>query len=173
MYKSKSYLKRDWFLDEVYNDSDFKSDVNNLSAEAVKSKYKISDDELDFYKDGSFKNGRFINRRKSLSFYTDEKNKEITVKIGADATLTDFKNAWPIVRALKWSMFGQEERRYRSPDNPSIVYKVFRLKESGLSQSDIYDLYKSGNLLEKSYNTEQFLTAKDLIEYCRPYFPKA
>lgn len=172
MQKARNNQKRDWYLDLVYRDPEFHTDLSLLSSEELMKKYFVNQDEINFFRDGSFARGRFINRRESLAFYTDEENKEITVKIGPDATLSDFKQAWPLIRAMKWSMYGQEERRYRPPENPALVYKVFRLKESGLKRSGIYDLYRSQKLLDEPYNADQFLTPKELIDYCRPYFPK-
>jgi len=170
MLKNDSVQKRDWYLDLVYKDQDFRSDMNVLTDAKIKAKYHITDDEIEFFKNGSFDKARFINRRESLSFYTDEQKKEITVKIGRNATLEDFREAWPLIRALKWSMFGQEEKRYRSPDQPEIVYAVYKQRRDGLKRNEIYKLYSSGNLTSSPYDSDHFLTPKDLMDYCRPFF---
>lgn len=172
MRKSKNSQKRDWYLDLVFKDPEFQDDLSQLNTEQLSQKYSINQEEVEFFKNGSFERGRFINRRNSLAFYTDEERKEITVKIGPDATLTDFKDAWPMIRAMKWSMYGKEEQRYRPPENPELVYRVFRLHQSGLKRSDVFSLYQSGKLLGEPYNRGQFATAKELLDYCRLYFPK-
>lgn len=170
MQKNESVKKRDWYLDSVYKDQDFRDDVKTLSDDEIKSKYYLGQEEIDFFKQGSFNKGRFINRRDSIAFHTDEKNQTITMTIGKDATLSDVQEAWPIVRALKWSMYGKDEKRHRSPDHPEIVYAVYKLQARGLKRSQIFELYTSGKLLSKDYDISLFLTPKDLVDYCRPYF---
>lgn len=170
MQKNDSVMKRDWYLDSVYKDQDFRHDVKALSEKEITSKYHLSKEEIDFFVQGSFDKGRFINRRDSISFHTDEKNKTITMNIGKDATLSDVQEAWPIVRAMKWSMFGKEETRHRSPDHPKIVYAVYKQRNNGMKRSQIFEKYTSGRLLDDMYDTSLFLTAKDLADYCRPYF---
>lgn len=170
MPKNESVQKRDWYLDLVYKDQDFRNDLGTLMNAEIKTKYQITDEEIEFFKSGSFDKGRFINRRDSLSFYTDDEKKEITVKIGRNATLEDFREAWPLIRALKWSMFGQEEKRYRSPDQPEIVYAVYKKRRDGLNRNEIFKLYSSGKLTLSPYDSDHFLTAKDLMDYCRPFF---
>jgi len=170
MQKNDGVMKRDWYLDSVYKDQDFRHDVKALSEKEIISKYHLSKEEIDFFAQGSFDRGRFINRRDSIAFHTDEKNKIITMNIGKDATLSDVQEAWPIVRAMKWSMYGQEETRHRSPDHPQIVYAVYKQQASGLKRSQIFERYTSGKLLNEDYDTSLFLTPKDLVDYCRPYF---
>lgn len=170
MPKNESVQKRDWYLDLVYKDQDFRNDLGRLTETKIKTKYHVTDEEIEFFKSGSFDRGRFINRRDSLSFYTDEEKKEITVKIGRNATFEDFREAWPLIRALKWSMFGQEEKRYRSPDQPGIVYAVYKLRRDGLNRNEIFKLYAGGKLTSSPYDSDHFLTPKDLMDYCRPFF---
>lgn len=170
MRKNDSVQKRDWYLDLVYKDQEFRDEINTLSDSEIKSKYHINQEEIDFFKQGGFDRGRFINRRDSLAFYTDEENKTITMTIGKDATLSDVREAWPIIRALKWSMYGKEEQRHRSPDYPEVVYAAYKQRNSGLKRSQIFDLYTKGNLLDTPYNRDRFLTPKDLMDYCRPFF---
>lgn len=170
MRKNDSVQKRDWYLDLVYKDPDFRNEINTLSDLEIRSRYHVNQEEIDFFKQGSFDRGRFINRRDSLAFYTDEENKTITMTIGKDATLSDVREAWPIIRALKWSMYGAEEKRHRSPDYPEIVYAVYKQRNRGLKRSQIFELYTDGKLLDTPYGTSQFLTPKDLMDYCRPFF---
>jgi len=65
-----------------------------------------------------------------------------------------------------------EERRKRTPENPELIYAVFKARLRGMTYPQIFRLYSEGGLKDYSGSQSQFSHEESLERYYKKYEPK-
>lgn len=154
---------------------------DRLMIKEIADRYCISLEDLGFYADGYFhlgygafgKNIRLEGGFKFL--HPMETEDQPVYVIGKYTTLEDIRREWPYIKeitALKQFRDTEESARKRSPDNPALIYAVFKARMNGKSFKAIFELYEHGELSTYSGGHTQFNNEESLERYYRKYAPK-
>ena len=159
---------------------------DRLRIKEIADKYRITLVDLGFYADGQFNAGHDNFGRRvseyggfSVDHYQHEEYDGLPCYIiGRKTTLNDIEREWPFIRAMRQDMFASKENnlttktRTKSPENPQLIYAIFKARMSGKKFREIYEYYISSNLIGYSGNTNQFTGEDSLERYYRRHMPE-
>lgn len=154
----------------------------------VADKYCITFDDLGFYADGHFENGELsFGKRLSIEggfipgfhYSLEHLDGHPCYVIGPKTTLKDIQDDWPEIAEWRSWRFtrnytpNKSATRRKSPENPELVYAIFKARRHNKKYSEIYVLYSKGKLDNYHGNTSQFNDEESLERYYRKYMPEA
>ena len=159
---SKLKSSEQWHLYLVYSDPEFVATVENL-AEPPDSPFAEGDWRLP-YKD--------LSREYKVSYLSvylfkmhrlealvlgakllpaglvryNEREGVIEIKARKDIVQQEFYELWKQVDSIKQNELGLKPTKRKPPENPQLIYAIFKAKKSGLTRKQIFNKYKSGEL---------------------------
>jgi hypothetical protein len=91
--------------------------------------------------------------------------------LGPRTTLQQITNDWGMIQEFIGATYGGTDSKSKSPENPQLIYAVFKARAAGLTFTKIFRQYQDGELLGYKGSTRQY-TSKDSVErYYRKYQP--
>ena len=147
---------------------------------ALADKYCITLDDLGIYADGYYADGSLEFGKLMYEyggFITNNsqyfEKMAFFYALGPKTTLQQIVNDWPFIQEYMTAMFSSTYTKSKSPENPELIYAVFKARAKGLTFTEIFKMYQHGKLKGyKSTNTTQYSNEDSLERYYRKYMPK-
>jgi hypothetical protein len=155
--------------------------ADRLPIKELADKYRITLSDLAFYADGYFQLG-YLNFGKDIHLEGGFKISEPfeadnlpVYVIGKYTTLEDIQRDWQYIKEYTalYQFRDDESARRRSPNNPMLIYAVFKARMKRMTFKAIYNLYEAEALPQYSGSSSQFNSEDSLERYFRKYSPKS
>jgi hypothetical protein len=165
---------------QVYNDPDFQSEMEKFSddsltdtlfIEVLTKKYFISVEDIKLYSRGLISTDRV--KRQELPFMLrSDGNGHWNAWINKDITKEEYLEMWEDIKRFKLMRYGKEVRK-RPPDNPQLIYAIFkqRQKSPPVSFGKITKMYKEGKLPNYNGGIKKSTTIQNLTREYNRYKP--
>ena len=155
---------------------------DKLVIKELANKYMITLDDLGAYADGYYEDGVTNIGRRLEEFggfrivEIDGYHRPVYV-IGTKTSLKTIKRDWPYVREarhdfLRGSTNQNGLTRSKSPDNPDLIFAIFKARLINNKFSDIFSAYENRKLAGFSGSHSQFKNEESLERYYRKYAPQ-
>jgi hypothetical protein len=167
-----------WWLNCVYNDSEFKEDIENLvilenytedldKIKTVKSnvsaKYKISENDINLF---ILNKTLFVrNDKKGAKLSFNPKSQTFSIEFTIDANRAEVIEEWKKSREIVKILNKNSVKRRRPPDNPDLIYAYHKAEITGKSNNEIFNLYSEMQLPGYTKKPIAFDTPKELRDY--------
>lgn len=156
----------------VLNDPEYYKDLQNASdIKAVFKRYGLSEDEglmtMDQYK--MFKQG-FVPFTGGW-MKQDETSGEFTVLLNSNVRKDQLEELWQYMQRRRKINSLIPKSKIKAPENPELLYAIFKARVRGHTFPQIFAMYRDGNL--PSYEnkpTNNFETEFDLKKYYTKYY---
>lgn len=173
---------KDISLITSYNDDHLLMDDKQL-IKNLADKYCIDLEDFGIYADGLFDEGILFGNHESLygrlSVEYMDKNHFFCYKIGPKTTLEQITREWPYIREMRQVVYemyvGKSisiKTKNKSPQNPELIYAIFKARSKNIKFSEIFKTYQNGKLYKRQPNTVQFNNDDSLERYYRKYQPQ-
>lgn len=153
---------------------------DKLSIADFADKYRITIEDAGFYLDGYFHSGyiEFGNiphvDGEFKYIQPGETEDRLVYAIGAYTTLDDIRADWPIIeeyRKLQYPRLAEKRVKKRAPENPTLIYAIFKARSKGVTFPRIFSMYEKAELPGYSGSSSQYSHSKSLERYYRKYTP--
>ncbi len=172
---------KDISLITSYNDDHLLMDDKRL-IKNLADKYCIDLMDLGIYADGLFDNGMLFGNHESmyggLSYEYVDSTHYFCYKIGPKTTLEQIVKDWPLIREMRQLVYElyvgkpiKIKTKSKSPQNPELIYAIFKARSKNIKFSEIFKTYQNGKLYEGQQNSNQFNSEDSLERYYRKYKP--
>lgn len=96
----------------------------------------------------------------------------IYIRIEPHTTISDVQSIWPMVEAMK-SIAHESYRptKKKLPENPRLIYAVFKSRLKGLTYREVFNLYQQQKLPGYNGIPSQFKDEESLERYYQKYKP--
>ncbi|HTB48895.1 MAG TPA: hypothetical protein VK712_02320 [Verrucomicrobiae bacterium] len=156
----------------VINDPDFYDDLSAASnKDDVLKRYGLSRDETminmdehKLFKDGLVPfTGGWMKQ--------DERSGKFTVLLKSDIKKHQLQELWEYIQRTRKMNSLDKQSKLKSPDDPELLYAIFKARVRGHTFPQIFDMYRAGTL--PSYEnkpTNNYLTEFELKKYYSRYY---
>jgi hypothetical protein len=148
------------------------------TVKTLADRYCISLEDLGIYADGQYEAGMGFGKLvyEYGGFITNNspyyENMGFFYALGPKTTLQQITNEWNFIQEYMTAMFHSTNTKSKSPENPSLIYAVFKARANGLTFTEIFRQYQDGVLkLYSGTNTNQYSSKDSLERYYRKYMP--
>ena len=97
-------------------------------------------------------------------YYRDKE--QIVIRIYPENKLQDIINVWPDIEDIQ-KAYPEYRQRIRTPDNPALIYAIYRQLRQGQDLKTIYKLYEKCELPE--YTGSYGMTEEEMKRYYKRY----
>jgi hypothetical protein len=144
---------------------------------SVADKYCITLDDLGIYADGSYEAGIPFGRRvyeyggfiAGGSQYHD--NMQYFYALGPKTSLQQIAQDWDRIQEIMIATYTSVKTKSKSPENPALIYAMFKARATGLTFTKIFRQYQDGELAGYKGSTSQYSSKDSLERYYRKYMP--
>jgi hypothetical protein len=105
-----------------------------------------------------------------LSFETD--TGKGTISFDITTSRAELIEEWRNFEAYRRRMFPVKQTRRKPPENPQLLYAIFKARRSGRKFPDIFRAYSAGNLDDYRGSSSQFSDEDSFEAYFHKYYPK-
>ena len=186
---------RDTHYSRVYNDTDFKNDLaelrnhhnNDIATsvddttkrhyfEPLADKWHITPEEVNSAYEGGEPDGSLLHGFDGMTMAVDvdalKTENNFTVEFNlANMKKSDLEELWKISQFAKASR-GIRLTRNRHPENPELIYSIFKTRMKGDTFKTVFSKYENGTLIGyKDVSSDQFKSEDSLERYYRKYIP--
>ena len=167
--KTRAASRAHYFL--VINDPDFYEDLSaEVNKDDVIRRYGLSREDIDVsMKDYKLLKDSFFPFTGGW-FKFNETSNEFAVYLKADVKQHEIQNLWRNLQKFR-NTHKIKQLKLKPPDDPELLYAVFKSRVRGHTFPQIFELYQSGKL--SSYEnkpTNNFQTEFDLKKYYSKYY---
>lgn len=173
LYYPKISLKTDYLDNHLLLDD---KEIIKVLAD----KYCISLADLGLYADGFYEAGthdfgKLVYEYGGFITIGSEYYENMTFfyALGPKTTLQQIADEWDYIQELMGTIWYNTNTKSKSPENPALIYTVFKARAKGLTFTEIFRKYQAGELIGyNGTNTKQYSSEDSLERYYRKYMPK-
>ena len=140
-------------------ESDIKK-IHDFTSEYLTIPFMLSNYLSGFYDSGSI-NPLLITGR--------VENGNLLIEFDRDITKADYDRFWPFVKHMKAEAGINLKKRFRGPENWSLLYAIHKAQRHHKKFSEIFKMYEGGELYEYSGSKTQFISEESLKSYFYRY----
>lgn len=176
----------DWFIHHVYEDPEFIADVAALKEleretgdsseihvfrQGIASKFSITVPQINRYIVSQII--YLSHETSSASLDIDLFRGEFAIKFGPHTSQAEIREQWDNFEQVRNELFPAEATKRKPPQNPDLLYAIFKCRQRNMTFPEIYKLYSTGTLPGYSGSANQYGDEELLERYYDKYKPES
>jgi hypothetical protein len=104
-------------------------------------------------------------------FKFDDTSNRFIVFLNTNVKKQDVQGLWGNIQTYRKTYGVDKQPKLKSPDDPELLYAIFKARVRGHTFPQIFDMYRSGTLLSyENKPTNNFSTEFDIKKYYSKYY---